>query len=206
MLLLACGVARGEEPKLAAVPAETTKKPAGFGNVQFREWQQGEPPVKLIRKDEGFCALTGVSGHFQGEGEQIRVYIGEDDYWYLGGKSKQEGIAGTCVIAYTPPVKILAASYSFGSQYADVTARVRELLQGDDSFQANPWCLLADPHPGWNKALVIFCEIHGKQAIFSVGEGETVSRSLIWEKAKVVPEPGVAREKEAGMSTPSDPR
>ena len=203
-LLFACGAARGEEPKLAVPSAEATKKPAGFGAVEFRGWHQGEPPVKLIRKDEGFCALTGVTGRFEGDGEQVRVYIGDDDYWYLGGQSAQKGVAATCVIvrypetlkpAYVEPVKILAASYSFGSQYADVTARVRELLRSDDPFQANPLCLLVDPQPGWNKALVIFCQMHGKRAIFSVGEGENVSRSLIQEKARAVPEPGTSQNK-----------
>jgi hypothetical protein len=86
-------------------------------------------------------------------------------------------------------VKILAASYSFGSDYADVTGRVSDLLQSDAPFQANPECLHVDPHPGWNKALVIVCEVDGKRAIFSVGEGENVSRELLREKARIIPEP-----------------
>ena len=83
-------------------------------------------------------------------------------------------------------VDILAASYSFGSQYADVTRRVQDLLRQGKTFQANPPCLLADPQPGWNKALVIFCEVRGKRAIFSVGEGEAVSRELLLKNARVV--------------------
>lgn len=170
-------------------------KSARFGDVEFRQWHRGEPPVKLIPKDDGFCALTSVAGRFAGSGEQVGVYIGADDYWYLGGKSDQEGVSASCMIVRYPaalkpeptPVKILAATYSFGSQYADVTARVRALLQkGDEVFQANPWWLQADPQPGWNKALVIFCEVRGKRAVFSVGEGENVSRGLILKDARVL--------------------
>ena len=37
--------------------------------------------------------------------------------------------------------------------------------------------------PGWKKALVIFCKIDGKRAIFSADEGQPVSRELLLEKA-----------------------
>ena len=185
-------------------------------NVEFRHWEQGQPALKLIRKEEGVCALTGVTGHFQGSGEQVRVYVGDDGYWYLGGTSHQEGVAADCVIVHFPsaaiapstpptppaplavgpsalpkpdsddPVKILAASYSFGSQYADVTERVRTLIMRGETLQANPDCLGTDPQPGWNKALVIFCEVCGKLAIVSVGEGESVSKESILKDARFV--------------------
>ncbi len=68
------------------------------GNVSFATWKQGEPPQRLIRATDGFCALTTVTGHFQGGGEVVSVYIGDDGYWYLGGKSMQQGVHATCVI------------------------------------------------------------------------------------------------------------
>lgn len=189
--------ATAQQPKEAPAASTALRTEQRFSGVEFHQWQQGQPPVRLIRKDEGFCALTSVTGRFEGDGEQARVYVGADDYWYLGGKSAQRGVAAECMVVRYPealkpenPVKILAASYSFGSQYADVTARVRELLQTEDAtFQANPWCLLTDPQPGWNKALVIFCEVRGQQAIYSVGEGENVNRSLILQNARLVPAP-----------------
>jgi hypothetical protein len=61
-------------------------------------WHQGEAPIRLIRKEEGFCALTLVTGSFQGAGEMVRVYVGDDGYWYLGGESHQEGVAAQCII------------------------------------------------------------------------------------------------------------
>ena len=162
--------------------------------VEFRSWHQGEPPVKMIRKEEGFCALTSVGGGFAGGGEQAHVYIDTDGYWYLGGKSMQDGVSAECVIVRFAPVpapkakrvKILAASYSFGSDYADVTERVRKLVRAGTTFQANPGWLHADPHPYWNKALVIVCKIDHRTAIFSVGENESVSRDLLLEKSRPV--------------------
>ena len=68
------------------------------GPVETYAWHQGEPPVKLIRQDEGFCALTSVTGHFMGSGELVKVYVAEDGYWYLGGTSAQEDVAAQCIV------------------------------------------------------------------------------------------------------------
>jgi hypothetical protein len=41
------------------IPApDTAPAPAAF---ETRRWQQGDAPIRLIRKDEGFCALTMVT-------------------------------------------------------------------------------------------------------------------------------------------------
>ncbi len=73
--------------------------PAGkAAPYETRTWRQGESPVRLIRKEEGFCALTQITGSFQGAGEMVHVYVGNDGYWYLGGDSHQEGVAAECVV------------------------------------------------------------------------------------------------------------
>ena len=54
-------------------------------------WCQGGSEVRMIHKDKGFCFLTYVSGHFEGGGEAVWVYI-KDDYWYLGGQSLQQSV------------------------------------------------------------------------------------------------------------------
>ncbi len=66
--------------------------------VEVHVWHQGEPPVKLIRRDEGFCALTSVTGFFRGGGESVKVYVAEDGYWYLGGTSQQDSVAAECIV------------------------------------------------------------------------------------------------------------
>jgi hypothetical protein len=86
---------------LSAAPASVTAGAPGFpggGEVETRSWRQGEEPVRLIRKEEGFCALSLVTGSFQGAGEHVRVWIAEDGYWYLGGESHQEGVGAECII------------------------------------------------------------------------------------------------------------
>ncbi len=61
--------------------------PGGSLRVEYQEyqWERGGAPVRMIRKEEGFCYLTRVNGEFAGMGEQARVYIGDDGYWYLHG-------------------------------------------------------------------------------------------------------------------------
>jgi hypothetical protein len=79
---------------------------------------------------------------------------------------------------------IISAVYGSGVHFADVTARVSELLyQPGVEFFARPEWLNADPTPGWNKALVIVFEYRGQRRIFTSGEGGKVSlQDLLNEK------------------------
>ncbi len=79
-------------------PAAPAVAPSTGPSVETRAWHQGEPPLRLIRKEDGFCALSLVTGHFQGGGEVVKVYVGDDGYWYLGGDSQQEGVAAECIV------------------------------------------------------------------------------------------------------------
>ncbi len=81
------------------------------------------------------------------------------------------------------PLYILGATYSFGSQSADVTHRVRELISKNGVLWANPDNLHADPHPYMNKALVVFYEVQGERAVLSVGENERVDRARLLKNA-----------------------
>jgi hypothetical protein len=74
-------------------------KPAGPpAAATFFYWEQGQPPVRLIRRGEGFCVLTKVSGRFQGGGESVRLWIDGDGWWYLGGESHQLGVNAECAV------------------------------------------------------------------------------------------------------------
>jgi WD40 repeat protein len=55
--------------------------------VQTFSWSAGQPPVKMLRKDEGVCFLSGISGAFHGYGEEVRP-SGE-------GRSRRRRILGT---------------------------------------------------------------------------------------------------------------
>lgn len=50
---------------------------------------KNQQKVKLIHSKEGFCILSKVSGKFEGAGEETRVFIHEDGFWYLFGRTQQ---------------------------------------------------------------------------------------------------------------------
>ncbi|HEX3998619.1 MAG TPA: hypothetical protein VHX65_08730, partial [Pirellulales bacterium] len=60
-------------------------------------WRTGEPPVKMLHKDEGICFLSGIEGHFEGGGEEVSVRLADDGYWYLGGRSGQDQLGAAAV-------------------------------------------------------------------------------------------------------------
>jgi hypothetical protein len=77
-------------------------------------------------------------------------------------------------------VLIVSATYGSGTNVADVTDRVDDLLhQPGVEFFARPEWLHADPMPGWNKALVIVYEFKQRRHTFTTGEGGKVSVDLL---------------------------
>lgn len=81
---------------------------------------------------------------------------------------------------------VISATYGSGVNFADVTFRVNDLLrQPGTVFYARPEWLLADPTPGWNKALVIVYELNGRRHLYATGEGGAVSaEELIYAPAQ----------------------
>jgi serine/threonine protein kinase len=62
--------------------------PGSFrAEIKEYRWSTGDKPVKMIAKGEGFCYLSAVGGSFRGFGEEVRVYVGPDGYWYLDGRT-----------------------------------------------------------------------------------------------------------------------
>jgi hypothetical protein len=75
---------------------------------------------------------------------------------------------------------VVSATYGSGSNFADVTDRVNDLIhQPNVEFFARPEWLHADPTPGWNKALVIVYECKGRRQVFTTGEGGRVTADLL---------------------------
>ncbi len=80
---------------------------------------------------------------------------------------------------------VISATYGTGTNYADVTYRVNDLLhQPDVEFFARPEWLATDPKPWWNKNLVIVYEVKGHRHIFTAGEGGKVSVAALLEQAR----------------------
>ena len=79
---------------------------------------------------------------------------------------------------------ILSATYGSGVNFADVSLRVNDLIhQPGVEFSARPQSLLADPTPGWNKALVIIYEYKGRRHLFASDEGGAVSAEILIQNA-----------------------
>ncbi|BAY25173.1 hypothetical protein NIES2100_49790 [Calothrix sp. NIES-2100] len=67
-----------------------------FGKIKYSQefsWTQGQVPVKMYHSNECFCFITSVRGKFEGAGEVVHTYIGNDGFWYLGGSSAQSGVS-----------------------------------------------------------------------------------------------------------------
>ena len=71
--------------------------------------------MKVIHKDEGFCVLASLGGHFAGFGEYVRVYLDDQDgYWYLGGDSHQSGVGATAIsVRYARPHSAKSSAYKW---------------------------------------------------------------------------------------------
>ena len=97
---------------------------------QEYEWQRGGPPVRMIRKEEGFCYLTQLHGEFAGTGEQARVYIGDDGYWYLHG-SALKPLAATAMSVRFISRPFASASFPGKETWPQTLAR----LESSDNAQ-----------------------------------------------------------------------
>ena len=67
-----------------------------LANPVVYNWAQNQQPVSTVMMPlgQGWCFLTGVTGHFAGKGEA--VYISESNgFWVLAGQSGQQDVAAT---------------------------------------------------------------------------------------------------------------
>ena len=81
-------------------------------------------------------------------------------------------------------VKIISAVYGSGTNFADVSGRVADLVCQGPGFNADPGWLKVDPSPGWNKALVVIYQVNGHRHVFTAGEGDRVSAHILLEAAR----------------------
>jgi hypothetical protein len=80
-------------------------------------------------------------------------------------------------------VQVVSAVYGESTNFADVTFRVRDLLQMDTGFEVQPSFLQADPFPYYHKALVIVYVANGRRHIFTAYENDTVSPKILLQAA-----------------------
>lgn len=89
VVLLAAGFLLAEGTDSLAFQGASGRRvasPVAFEYETFT-WEAGQPPTKMIGKDEGFCYISAITGALDGGGETAKVYIGDDGAWYLGGET-----------------------------------------------------------------------------------------------------------------------
>ncbi len=82
----------------AAACIRPNAAPSGYSRyiTSPATWNQGEKFVRLMKGTEGFCTFTEIHGGFYGNGEEVAIfYNSEDGFWYLGGRSQQDGVGAT---------------------------------------------------------------------------------------------------------------
>ena len=97
-------------------------------------------------------------------------------------KSRTVGSAEHCS---SSDLFIISATFGSGITFADVTARVSELIQQPNtSFLAQPKWLHADPTPGQSKSLIITYSYRGRRHLYCTVEGTEVNRPKLIHQAK----------------------
>jgi len=79
----------------SAIGIEWTNPGAYSIEAEEHAWYAGDPPVPLLKEGEGFAFLSSLSGHFLGDGEEVRVDRAEDGQWRLEGRSGQKEFAAS---------------------------------------------------------------------------------------------------------------
>ncbi|MGC6464687.1 MAG: hypothetical protein ACON5N_03805 [Akkermansiaceae bacterium] len=78
------------ESRSTAFRAVIVKYPEGETpelKISHAEWKRGDPVQELIKAGDGICVLSGVSGAFRGQGEEVRLFVDAKGRWRLGGRS-----------------------------------------------------------------------------------------------------------------------
>lgn len=82
----------GKGITVRALAVRTVKATSFRGEPKEHKWYAGDKPVRMIHRDEGFCYLSGLGGDLTGGKAELYVYVGDDGYWYLGGKAGYKSV------------------------------------------------------------------------------------------------------------------
>jgi hypothetical protein len=74
-------------------------QPGRYQPVTVHEIKQGEPDLRMIRANEGVCFMSGMSGKFEGGGEEIGIYVDDQGWRTLYVRSQQVDVRAkaTCI-------------------------------------------------------------------------------------------------------------
>jgi hypothetical protein len=74
-------------------------QPGRYQPVTIHEVKQGEADRRMIRANEGVCFMSGMSGKFEGGGEEIGIYVDDQGWRTLYVRSQQVDVRAkaTCI-------------------------------------------------------------------------------------------------------------
>ena len=112
--------------------AATELKPGCFSPQVARfEWSAGKAPTKMLHKKDGICLLAGIRGALRGYGEEVKIELADDGYWYLEGKSAQGGLRATALgIKWNKPGVWTCSTSTYSWTTGQDAIRVGELSEG----------------------------------------------------------------------------
>jgi hypothetical protein len=115
--------------------------------------QQGSVPIHLG------CDGNPVVGLFGGAGDWVDgLGLVQLEPGPVGGQSRRQAVT------------IVSAEWGGGKKWADVTARVQELVDAGKDFWAKPGTLKSDPTPRWRKRLRIRYRLDDQEKSISINE------------------------------------
>ncbi len=113
--------------------------------------------------------------------------------------NSNETAGGTNLFAASAPI-IRSAVFGLGTRVADVTARVKELLNSQpEGFNINAQLLGIDPKPGKGKVLTVQYDYKGRTYIRTIPGGEQMSYQSLMENLNQQPNPSVAAMTETNL-------
>lgn len=91
-MILSNACSSGPDATTAEGPEKVGETSAPLVSGEY-SWAQGSGPTSMWSTSQGYCFLTGVTGHFVGGGENVYV-TASNGTWQLTGSSGQQGVAG----------------------------------------------------------------------------------------------------------------
>ncbi len=91
------------KPTPTSIAAPSTAEKLSY-TANESSWKLGQPNVKLIPRNLGFCFLSSVSGHFGGYNDAAGVRLANDRFWWLDASSGQEALSAKAIsiVGLTP--------------------------------------------------------------------------------------------------------
>lgn len=126
-------VGRSRQPNLnaKAITVQALEPDLFRSDVKEFSWKRSENPVKMIHQTDGFCFLSSVTGKLQGFGEEVRVHLGEDGYWYLRGRSMQFALGAKAIcVRVREPGSLEAEIVTYKWQAGDEAVKMLNSREG----------------------------------------------------------------------------